>query len=190
MLYLDAPLLCSWNWKIFCETFQMMDPAIFGIYLLQFFKETMKMDITHSSQLDPLCLTFMLITAHFLPPPLQQADWPSRRALTCRVWLTSPELHSPIWSIVIANVMYHIILLERMRAFLQCSIHTSPLLMHKDTERLILIPSSRESWRQLVLRWGYTIISPWDLQPCAQFRAVTRRVPSSIVCVREIVSKW
>lgn len=69
MLNLDAPPLCSWNWTIFCVTFQMMDPAIFGIYLLQFFKETMKMDITHSSQLDPLCLTFMLITAHFLPPP-------------------------------------------------------------------------------------------------------------------------
>ncbi len=49
-----------------------MDPAIFGIYLLQIYKETMKMDKTHPcghSQLDPLCLTFMLITAHFLTPP-------------------------------------------------------------------------------------------------------------------------
>lgn len=52
------------------------------------------------SQLDPLCLTFMLITAHFLTPPLQHADWPSRRALTCRVWLTSQQLHSLAGSIV------------------------------------------------------------------------------------------
>lgn len=79
--------------------------------------------------------------------------------------------------------MYHIILQEQMHTFLQSSICTSPLLMHKHTEGLILlIPSSRASWRQRVLRWGYTIISPWDLQPYAQFRAVTRRVPSSIVC--------
>jgi len=156
----------------------MMDPGIFGIYLLQFFKETMKMDITHSSQLDPLCLTFMLITTHFL----QQADWPFRRALTCRVWLPGIAL-SPIWSNVIVNAMYQIIILEWLRAFLQSSIRTSPLLMHRHTEGLILIPRSRESWRHRVLRWGYTIISPWDLQPCAQFRAVTRRVPSSILCV-------
>lgn len=86
--------------------------------------------------------------------------------------------------------MYHIILLEQMHTFLQSSIRTSPLLMHKHTEGLILIPSSRASWRQRVLRWGYTIISPWDLQPYAQFRAVTRRVPSSIVCVCVCVIVW
>lgn len=70
-----------------------------------------------------------------------------------------------------------------MHTFLQSSIRTSPFLMHKHTEGLILIPSSRESWRQCVLRWGFAIISPWDLQSCAQIRTVTRRVPSSFVCV-------
>ncbi len=79
--------------------------------------------------------------------------------------------------------MYHIITWEQMHTFLQSSIRTSPFLKRKHTEGLILIPSSRASWRQRVLRWGYAIISPWDLQSCAQIRAVTRRVPSSFVCV-------